>query len=367
FPYHFFDINTGNPASGAEISTIDAAILACGALFTKRYFSKNQNIAHYADALFNSMNWKAGIKDSEYCFRELDHNGVGKENSATRGFNEYIILSYLASNAKAGSNNSANYDYHKNPLYQHHDLTGAAQTNTVRTYYWGGANLKGKLTDTGTDVYVLTDQAEHKRYISSFIVQLCYFLCHDLSVSDDFIKFGQAAAAADYTWWKRYTPQDGHALPIAYWGLGAGYSPGGCNYCAESIDKNNDLIVSPHTVAGFLPFSTPTGNDIFKHTTSRIYNNLYNMYAEHLGETSDGALYTLNDGRKSAILWRFSVAPNLSTWRATQVNLVDFSSMLFGLASRLMPPSSTNNVTAENFFPSFNDFFSSTTIPQDPH
>ncbi|MOA41238.1 hypothetical protein D3C78_1631800 [compost metagenome] len=70
--------------------------------------------------------------------------------------------------------------------------------------------------------------------------------------------------------------------------------------------------MSPHIVSGFIPINS-TADD-----------NLVSMYNANKG------VYTL-PGSSYKILWRYSVTN--TSWKATEVQGIDFSSMLFGLAS----------------------------------
>jgi hypothetical protein len=57
FYYHFMDINTGAPVLDSEVSSIDTAILLCGALTCREYFQDAQ-IASLATQLYNRVNWE---------------------------------------------------------------------------------------------------------------------------------------------------------------------------------------------------------------------------------------------------------------------------------------------------------------------
>src|ERR1700733_8410352 len=57
FFYHFMDMNTGAPVLDSEVSSIDTAILLCGALTCREYFQDSQ-IASLATQLYNRVNWE---------------------------------------------------------------------------------------------------------------------------------------------------------------------------------------------------------------------------------------------------------------------------------------------------------------------
>ncbi|MGP8253191.1 MAG: glucoamylase family protein [Terracidiphilus sp.] len=56
FFYHFNDVETGQPLSGSEVSSIDTAILLCGMLTASAYFGDTQ-IADLATQIYERVNW----------------------------------------------------------------------------------------------------------------------------------------------------------------------------------------------------------------------------------------------------------------------------------------------------------------------
>jgi hypothetical protein len=56
FFYHFVDMNTGARSGQAEVSSIDTAILLCGVLSARQYFSDAQ-IQDLATHIYNRVNW----------------------------------------------------------------------------------------------------------------------------------------------------------------------------------------------------------------------------------------------------------------------------------------------------------------------
>lgn len=56
FFYHFSDMETGVPARGTEVSTIDTSILLCGILTCRAYF-KDQEISALATRLYERVDW----------------------------------------------------------------------------------------------------------------------------------------------------------------------------------------------------------------------------------------------------------------------------------------------------------------------
>ncbi len=56
FFYHFNDVNTGQPLSGTEVSSIDTAWLLCGILTAQAYFADAQ-ITSLATQIYQRVNW----------------------------------------------------------------------------------------------------------------------------------------------------------------------------------------------------------------------------------------------------------------------------------------------------------------------
>ncbi len=56
FFYHFNDVNTGDPLSGSEVSSIDTAWLMCGVLAARAYFN-DATITSLATQLYERVNW----------------------------------------------------------------------------------------------------------------------------------------------------------------------------------------------------------------------------------------------------------------------------------------------------------------------
>ena len=99
---HWFDMDTGIQAWDSEYSTIDTAILMCGALFAKKYFQTSE-VSSYAEMLWDSIDWSVVIADPETggIYRELLSDGSGNSDKVTFPFNEYILVAWLAKNAES--------------------------------------------------------------------------------------------------------------------------------------------------------------------------------------------------------------------------------------------------------------------------
>ncbi len=58
FLYHFIDINSGERMFGSELSSIDTALLLCGVLTCRQYFSGNSRIEALATTFYRRIDWE---------------------------------------------------------------------------------------------------------------------------------------------------------------------------------------------------------------------------------------------------------------------------------------------------------------------
>ncbi|AFD07499.1 hypothetical protein [Solitalea canadensis] len=293
FPRHFVDMETGARAWNSEYSTVDAALMVSGAFFCKNYFKQNTTIASLADQLFKSIDWSKAIANPETGAIYLSLDADGKGSSTTAVYNEYMLVAYLAYKAENGTAGPATALWNK--FY-------ANPTNLPQSTYLGYS--------------VLTDNPGS--FLSDFIPQFCYYLCHPYAVSSQYKGFMTNSMQSDKKWWS-LTP----GISPYEWGLGAGSSIDG--YHADRISDNNGKIVSPHIVAGFIPINEGAKKD------------LISLYVANKG------VYTL-PGSSNKILWRYSLSN--TSWRANEVQGIDYSTMLFGLAS--LPENCGANFFSEN-------------------
>lgn len=57
FFYHFNDIDSGQPMSWSEVSSIDTALLLCGVLTARAYFSGDPEIVQHATLIYERVDW----------------------------------------------------------------------------------------------------------------------------------------------------------------------------------------------------------------------------------------------------------------------------------------------------------------------
>lgn len=296
FYRHWIDLDTGVQAWDSEYSTIDTALLAVGALFAKKYFSSNIEIADYADELFLSVDWVTAIKNASTGTIWLEQSASGNgEGFAAAPFNEYMIVAYLAMKSEGNTPG---------------DGTTAWNVWTQLNNF-AYANYQG--------YQLLSDVDATDAYLSDFVIQFPYYLIPWAYNNTLYQSYMTNAALADKQYYSNITGSYPPGEVNGYeWGLGAGSSPteiGGViyttsGYNADDIGEHPAHVVSPHIIAGFLPIN-PSGKD-----------DLEDMLVGSKG------LYNLPTGE--TLLWRYSL--DEPTWNPNDVQGIDYSSMLYGLA-----------------------------------
>jgi hypothetical protein len=288
FYRRYFDINTGNesPGWGTEYSTIDNAIFAMGIYACKNYFSNNSEITNKADSILNSMDFTSAIsEDGDQLFMVLDQNGNG--NAPIGAFNEYIIVAWLAKNVSCvypGYSKSQEYweKYYSNPL----------NINVSHPNYWG----LEMISDGG--------------FISHFIYQFAYYYCHYFRNQSIYMDYFVNSRKADSLWWQKAVT----GINNFEWGLGAGEIPGN-GYSANAIDNNALQIISPQIIAGYIPICEESKHDLKYLIQKRPV----------------AAVYKLPEDSTRKVLWRYRYSD--TTQRCQYIQAVDFSTMIYGLAS----------------------------------
>lgn len=306
FYRHFIDMNTGAQAWDSEFSTIDTEILVAGALFAKNYF-KNDSITKYALEMWNSIQHEKAIPKNNdgKIYLTMQDNGEGIPNSLTSVYNEYMIVAWMAKNATENTNSPAHVLWNK--FYADPDKLPFTSygTNRVLTDYPGG-------------------------FLSSFTHQFNYYLCHYFTTSEKYLNYYKQALNADLAWWKTIS-----TAAEWEWGCGAGTGPTGYN--ADKINGNSTRTVSPHIIAGFLP------------VYPEAENHLIQMWQNKKGR------YVFQQYPNDTLLWRYSLSN--TTWKAPEVQGIDYSTMLFGLAT--LP-----QFLGNDFFIRNNNFFDVSTALQ---
>ncbi len=284
FYYHFVDMETGSRAGDSEYSSIDTAILMSGALFAASCLAGDDELDSLVLALWESIEWAQAVADpaTGAIYLEMLGDGSGRPGSLTLPFNEYMLVAWLAVLA---------------------DSTGTGPATDLWNLFYASPE---RLPTSGFAGHVvLTDRPG--AFLSSFVIQVAYYLCHPFTTSDQYLGFMRAAQRADRAWWQRSTAALGYE-----WGLGAG-SARSVAYHADAISNNPDRIVSPHIVAGFLPVDSNGMSDLREHRTrmSRAVRAI--------------------EGMNGQLLWRYSLSD--PSWTAQDVQGIDYASMMLGLVT----------------------------------
>ena len=284
FYYHFVDMETGSRAGESEYSSIDTAILMSGALFAASCLGETGELDSLVFELWQSVDWSRAIADPDQgaVYLEMMEDGYGKPGFLTLPFNEYMLVAWLAKLA---------------------DGAGTGQATELWNQFYTSADSLP--TSSFSGIAVLTDRPG--AFLSSFVIQFPYYLCHAFTTSERYRTFMRNAQQADRAWWQQATEAETHQL-----GLGAG-SAISAAYHADAIHNNPDQIVSPHIVAGFLPIDSTAVSDLRMHNTTR-----------------SRAVRSI-DGMTGDILWRYSVSN--PSWVAEEIQGIDYSSMMLGLAT----------------------------------
>jgi hypothetical protein len=94
FFYHFNDVNTGQPLSGSEVSSIDTAILLCGVLAARAYFA-DATISSLATQLYERVNWPWMLNGGA-TFAQAWYPGTGFAAARYDTYCELMMLYLLA-------------------------------------------------------------------------------------------------------------------------------------------------------------------------------------------------------------------------------------------------------------------------------
>ena len=268
--HHFFDSRNG--AGNSENSTVDTALMVIGALFCRNTFDDPQ-IRAEADELWNSINWEVPLADARgENLHMVIEDGKPRANTVTLLFNEYYLLAWLIKE----------FEIQK---------TGHSEIISIKDLpTWNNEGL----TLLGT---------RYKNPQCSFLVQFPFYMSHPGASDPLYLNYVAAQGMADQRACAR-------RVGVAqYWGCGAGITPSE-GYTASNYANNTDNIVSPNIIAGFMP-AFPLAQD-----------HLRKLYGNHklCKETPVGDLMP-----------RFSV--DKPDWCPDQIDAIDQSSMLFGLAA----------------------------------
>ena len=271
-----------------EYSTMDNGIFTMALYMTKHYFANNPTIVANVDALLTGMDYTKAIGPNNQIAMVLDQSG-NNGTVFTLPFNEYMLVSWLAlhtpTNNQADQQKALNYwnTYFANPV----------TAPVPHPNYWGFETLSDS----------------NGGFVSSFIPQFCYYFINTFKFNADYMNYFNNWVQSD----KKYAVDSG-APNTFEWGLGAGEVPNG-GYSADKVLDNPNKIVSPHIIGGYLPVNPGS------------YNNLLNLYNNGAGPS----VYNIPSNPAKKVLWRYK--RDNPGQRTDYIQVVDYSTMLFGLAT----------------------------------
>ena len=335
---HFYDINTGK-AIGDDWSPIDTDLMISGALFAKRYFYHNEQIAKYADELYSLVDQSQFIGDWQKGHIALKMTEEGPAvDSWTLPFNEYMVVAWLAKNQAKKKNEPAVKLWNK--------WYGNPESLPMATYQ----------SKDGQEFHVMTDHAVSKEFTSNFTFMFNYLFVHEFSVNPHYQEAMRQAALADRAWWNDRHDLDLMGKKPYEWGTTAGVGLRERNgklvegYTVDRIcriehidtdrDRNKGKNVALSAMAGY----SPVLPDLVRKDLIAIYRD-----PRGLGKVALPAREGISDGG-DYILWKYSYSD--LNWRPSKVEGVDYACMLLGLAA--LP-----EFLGVEFFQEYNDFFNS--------
>lgn len=305
FFYHFYDKGTGAAWPGSEISTIDTSILVAGALFASRVVGRlDPSVTSLAMKLLHSIDWALVATPDGRAVNMCIEEGRGTQPN--RPFSEYALVAWLAYQVCPENEAVATL---WNDVY-HPD-----QVHKLRYLEYNGLRLFGQVGPDGTP-----------HYLSSFVSQFPLYLIPDYAESTEYHSILADHCAADRLSW-----QATGNVPDYIWGHGAGSNSGlpeeRAGYRVDHVG-NSSGVASAYIVAGFLPVY-PRG----------IYD-MYELYRRHLAADEEvGGRGTASEAKLRAAyrygLGRFSWSDwqNGTPWYPRRVTVIDWSTMLYGLAA----------------------------------
>ena len=199
-------------------------------------------------------------------------DGKPRANTVTLLFNEYFLLAWLIKESQIQKTG-------------HSDIVSI---NDMPTWTNEGLTLLGD---------------RYKNPQCSFLIQFPFYLSHPGATDPVYLDYVTAQATADQRACSRRVGVQW------YWGCGAGVTPRE-GYKASNYAWNTDNVVSPNIIAGFMP----------AFPLAQVH--LRKLYSDH----KICVVTPVGD-----LLPRFSV--DQPQWCAGDVNAIDQSSMLFGLAA----------------------------------
>ena len=334
-PHHgFYAHFTGAawPAGKGQFSTVDTAEMVAGALFAGSFFGGEARVL--ANRIAEGVHWGAAIAgaNDSTIFPVVDF-ATGRMTGTIRPYNEYFIVSYLASK---------------------YDRSGVA-TQFFATYFGGPDGHRPKGAGCGTDAvnpcnpargerrpvflpYVDGHGASHTlltdsntTFMSSFIPLFCWYMTKPAQ-QGYYRTLLSTWRTADQAWWRdaveAFTKSSGgppklHGKDVTgrLWGSGAGQSPSG--YGVERIGVAGDLVASAAIMAGFLAAAEASDRAAITAQLQWLYDEGVCAYDVPVAAAT------------ARLLWRCSLKQ--PSWKPTTADSIDLSTYILGLATNHLP------------------------------
>jgi hypothetical protein len=276
---HFVNAQTGK--GNSESSTIDTSILVSGVLAARNAFD-DPLIKDEADALWNSIDWDKAVIRAQPSHPKFYFTGEDMEKYANetdpdkiRGigmYNEYILLAYFCQQYERQIKGDRAREYIMPDL------------RALPLQVYGGRVLLAAHTQP------------------SFLVQFPFYMC-ELNRDELFFSYTAAQAVADRETGIRRSGDR------TAWGVSPGTTPEK-GYSVDNFRQNPERVVRPRIVAGFIPVLPIAADDLYLR-----WQNPENRYSLKYGTILPGFV------------------PGNSDWRAWRLPMVDFSSLMYGLAA----------------------------------
>ena len=305
FFYHFYDGTTGAAWPGSEVSTVDTSIPVAGALFASRLVGPaDPAVTRLAEKLLHSIDWSLAVTpDGRAVYMCIEE---GRGTNPNRPFSEYALVSWLAHEVHPDRPHVA-------ALW--HEVYHPDRVHALRYVEYKGLRLFGQVRPDGTP-----------EFLPSFVTQFPLYLIPAYAENAAYHEILADHCAADRLSWRAAGD-----VPAYIWGYGAGSNSGlppeRSGYRVDRIGSSSG-VASAYIVAGFLPVH-PEG----------IYD-MYELYTRHVSVEREHERKDAVHAEKLRAAYRFGLGRfSWSDWQAgnpwypRRVTVVDWSTMLYGLAA----------------------------------
>jgi hypothetical protein len=138
FFYHFVDMNTGARAFNSEVSSIDTALLLCGVLMCRQYFSQDPQIPGLASQIYNKVNFAWMLNGgTTLSMGWTPENGFIKSRWDT--YSELMMLYLLALPSPTFPIPSSSWAAWSRPTYTYQGLTYISSGAPIFTHQYSQA------------------------------------------------------------------------------------------------------------------------------------------------------------------------------------------------------------------------------------